>query len=127
MTPPAAFGTIGWFDLTVPDAGAVKDFYSKVCGWSANEVDMGGYADYDMNAADGKTVAGICNKRGPNADVPSQWLMYVRVADLKRSLDEVCAGGGTVVRDATSIGAYGVMAVVRDPAGAVIALIQPGT
>jgi len=26
-------GSLGWFDLTVPDAEKVRDFYSKVIGW----------------------------------------------------------------------------------------------
>ena len=27
------YGTIGWFDLTVPNATEVKDFYAKVTEW----------------------------------------------------------------------------------------------
>ncbi len=31
-------GTVGWMDLTVPDAPALRDFYSAVVGWTSSEV-----------------------------------------------------------------------------------------
>jgi predicted enzyme related to lactoylglutathione lyase len=30
----SAVGTIGWIDLTVPDAKSLRDFYSAVTGWT---------------------------------------------------------------------------------------------
>ena len=30
-------GTIGWRDLTVPDAAKVRDFYQAVVGWKSEE------------------------------------------------------------------------------------------
>ena len=113
-------GTIGWCDLTVPDADSVRDFYKSVVGWTADAVDLGDYSDYCMMAAGKKdAVAGICHARGPNADVPPVWLMYIIVADLPASLKAVAAGGGTVLRGPT-----GNMAVIRDPAGAICAIIE---
>ena len=41
-------GTIAWWDLTVPDAALVRDFYSAVAGWEAEPVDMGDYSDFAM-------------------------------------------------------------------------------
>ena len=41
-------GQIGWIDLTVPDAEAVRDFYQSVTAWSPSPVDMGGYNDFCM-------------------------------------------------------------------------------
>ena len=38
-------GSITWFDLTVPDAEKLKDFYGKVVGWKAAPVSMGDYND----------------------------------------------------------------------------------
>jgi len=121
-----AVGSIGWFDLTVTDAGAVRDFYQAVVGWTTTEVDMGGYADYMMNVPATDTgVAGVCWKRGGNADMPSQWMMYITVADLEASMRECKARGGDVVVGARRMGDYGTYCVIRDPAGAVCALIQP--
>lgn len=44
-------GSITWFDLTVPDAEKVKDFYSPDfvgIGWKAVPLSMGDYNDYNF-------------------------------------------------------------------------------
>jgi predicted enzyme related to lactoylglutathione lyase len=83
-TQPA--GTLAGFDLTVPDAAPLRDFYASVVGWAPMEVDMGSYADFVMTApATGAWVAGLCHARGGNADLPPQWLAYVLVDDLEAS------------------------------------------
>ncbi len=120
--PP--IGSIGWCDLTVPRADGVRDFYREVVGWTATEVDMGGYADYCMNQpANGATTTGVCWARGVNDGLPPVWLVYFVVASLEKSLAEVRKLGGAVLRDPIPSGA-GRYAVVRDPAGAVCALYE---
>jgi hypothetical protein len=116
-------GTIEWVDLTVPDAKHVRDFYRKVVGWKASAFDMGGYDDYCMNLpGTGKTVAGICNAKGPNEGLPAQWLVYVTVADLAKSLATCRSLGGEAI--AVRESKQGRFAVIRDPAGAVAALFE---
>jgi uncharacterized protein len=118
-------GTVSWFDLTIPNADAVRDFYGAVAGWSSMPVDMGGYNDYCMMPPRSKAPAGgICHARGENADLPPQWLIYITVPDLNASLKACTAKGGKVVRPAKSMGGAR-MAVVQDPAGAVAALYEP--
>ena len=117
-------GTIGWTDLTVDDAPRVRDFYAAVVGWQPAEVDMGGYADYTMAApGTGQPTAGVCHRRGTNADLPAQWIVYVVVADLDASLERCTALGGAVLSAPRGAGG-GRYAVIRDPAGAVCALYQ---
>ena len=116
-------GEIGWFDLTVPDATAVRNFYRAVVGWESQDHDMGGYADYEMVApATGQRVAGICHARGPNAEIPAQWMLYVTVADIDASVRACEANGGSVVVPVRAMGEYGRIGIIRDPAGAVCAL-----
>lgn len=126
-TPAPTLGKIVWADLTVPDAAPVRDFYVAVAGWSTIAVPMGGYDDYGMGTPGDNPapVAGVCHARGVNADIPPVWLIYVQVADIARSLREAVRLGGRIVRPATDMGSYGTMAVIRDPAGAHAALIQP--
>jgi len=119
-------GTIGWMDLTVKDAVAIGDFYAKVVGWSTSPVDMGGYEDFCMNPPGAATpAAGICHARGSNADLPPQWLIYITVADLDRSMAQCRERGGRVISGPRDLGSYGRSCVIQDPAGAVAALIQP--
>lgn len=118
-------GSIGWIDLTVPDAPALRDFYRAVAGWTSSGVKMGDYSDFVMSAADGTAVSGVCHKRGENAKLPSQWLIYIRVADLERSMAECRLRVGTVLQEAKAMGSHGRFCVIQDPAGAVCALLQP--
>lgn len=121
---PPKLGTIGWTDLTVPDATRVAEFYRQVAGWGVQPLSMGEYDDYVMTAGD-TGVAGVCHARGANEGLPAQWLIYVSVADLEASLAHTRELGGEVVVGPRDLGAYGTMAVIRDPAGAVLGLIQP--
>ena len=116
-------GTIAWTDLTVPHADTVRDFYAKVVGWHPEPVDMGGYDDFNMlQSADGEPIAGVCHARGPNADLPPQWLNYIVVADLDESIRMCRSLGGSVIAGPKAMDAASRYCVIRDPAGAVVAL-----
>lgn len=116
-------GSIGWRDLTVENADEVRDFYAAVTGWKVHDTSMGDYNDYTMLDEAGEPAGGVCHARGSNADMPPQWLMYVVVADLEKSLDETLKHGGDVVVPTRGL-MGGKMAVVKDPAGAMVALWQ---
>lgn len=118
----AAVGSVTWRDLTVKDAEAVKDFYSKVVGWKSSPVDMGGCNDFNMNLpSSGETVAGICHARGPNAKLPPQWLIYITVADVDESAKRCVELGGKIIDGPRAMCEYR-FCVIEDPAGAVAAL-----
>ncbi len=117
-------GTIGWMDLTVPNAVELKDFYTSVTGWKPEPVSMGEYDDFNMTS-DGEPRAGICHKQGGNADIPSQWMIYINVADLDKSREECEARGGKLLTDIKSMGAMGRYCYIEDPAGAVCSLFEP--
>ncbi len=119
-----AFGTIGWLDLTVDDAPAVRGFYEKVAGWTATPVSMGDYDDWAVGPADGDPVAGVCHRRGGNANQPQVWLPYIVVEDLDACLAAAEKHGGAVVTPPREAGEAR-YAVVEDPAGAMCALYQP--
>jgi len=142
--PTVKLGTVTWVDLTVANAPEVRDFYEAVVGWTPREVDMGDYADFEMlppagnasDSADGAAgdgnsstgtssvpkaaaAAGVCHARGGNAKLPPQWIIYVPVADLARSLYACERLGGKIVH---RLSAHYVL--IQDPAGAVMMLYQ---
>ena len=124
-TPPKP-GTIAWHDLTVPNAVEVRDFYAAVAGWKWQPVAMDAYEDFAMIPAGGEdAVSGICHARGTNTDLPAQWLMYVIVDNVGASVAACLSRGGSVVSGPRSLGSAE-FAVIRDPAGAVFAVYQPG-
>ncbi len=82
-------GSVSWFDLTVPNAEEVQDFYSKVIGWKSVPVPMakGEYEDYNMKAPESDlTVTGVCHAKGVNADLPARWLLYITVENIDKSI-----------------------------------------
>lgn len=121
--PP--IGGITWTDLTVPDAGPIRDFYRDVVGWDSKGTDMGGYADFSMfKPGTEECVAGICHARGSNENLPAQWLMYITVENIEESAAKCEAGGGKVLVPIKTMGGDGRYCVIQDPAGAVAALFE---
>ncbi|MFB3107254.1 MAG: hypothetical protein ACE1ZA_20350, partial [Pseudomonadales bacterium] len=43
-------------------------------------------------------VAGICHARGSNANLPPQWLIYINVADVDKSVQRCVEMGGSPLR-----------------------------
>ena len=122
---PTAVGTIVGTDLTVDNAGEVCDFYAAVVGWEVETMAVDDHEDYVIKSPDGDWVAGVCHRTGPNADLPPQWLVYVAVADLEQSLAHCAKLGGAAITPIKGLGEGTPCAVVRDPAGAVLALSGP--
>ena len=117
-------GKIFWQDLTVEDAEQVRDFYSAVVGWAFEKVSLGDYDDYNMlDPQDKEVAAGICHKRGVNKNIPSQWLNYVMVENMDQSVAACLTRGGKVVDGPKKTGKY-LFALIQDPAGAYLALMQ---
>jgi len=117
-------GNIEWCDLTVSNAEDIKDFYSKVVGWEAHPTSMGEYDDYAMNLPENKEcVTGICHAKGPNKNMPAQWLMYVRVVDVEASARDCLDAGGQVLEGPRPMGSSK-LCVIKDPAGAMLALVS---
>ena len=116
-------GSIEWVDLTSVMADELKNFYGGVIGWKAMPVSMGDYEDYAMSSEEGGApVAGICHARGMNAELPPQWLIYINVDDLNRSMAECRRLGGKILAGPKKLGEGDRYCVIQDPAGAVAAL-----
>ncbi|MGH1346634.1 MAG: VOC family protein [Nannocystales bacterium] len=123
-------GRIAWLDLTVADAATTGDFYRQVTGWSVEDVAMKpppgdkAYADYCMLDEDNSAVAGVCHARGVNVGLPPVWLLYLPVGDLAESIRLAGALGGEVVKATRGSDGEYASAVIRDPVGAHLALVQ---
>ncbi len=124
MSDNSQVGKIGWIDMSVENAGEIRDFYKAVVGWGSEDVSMGEYADYSMTTAGGEAVSGICHARGSNAELPPGWLIYITVADAAASAAACTAHGGELLVEPRDL-AGGRFCVIRDPSGAIAALYQP--
>jgi predicted enzyme related to lactoylglutathione lyase len=59
-----------------------------------------------------------------NAGIPAQWLMYINVADIEESTRQCKQLGGAMVTEIRTMGSMGRYCVIKDPAGAVVALFE---
>jgi len=124
METQSKVGQIGWLDITVEDASALRDFYAEVVGWKPEAVSMGEYDDYMMGMPEsGEPAAGVCHARGSNTDMPRQWLIYIIVADLDKSIEACKAHGGELIAEPRGAG-NGQFCIIKDPSGAIAALYQ---
>jgi predicted enzyme related to lactoylglutathione lyase len=112
-----------WIDLSTSDTATVRDFYTGLFGWTAEEPqeEFGGY--FMLNGAGGVPVAG-CMPAMPGG-AHDVWGIYLTVDDVAKTLDSVTANGGQIIAPAMQVGEAGTMAIVTDPGDAVIGLWQP--
>ena len=111
-----------WVDLSSSDAGASRDFYSKVFGWNIEVNPDPQYGGYALAKIGGHDAAGIGGMMSP--EQPSAWSLYIGSDDLDALARRVTDAGGTVAMPAFDVGDQGKMAVFQDPSGAFISAWQ---
>ncbi len=118
-------GVPSWTDLATPDPSASKAFYGALFGWEFRDdpTDQPG-VDYTMATLDGRSAAGIMQLSPQMAasGMPPVWNSYVSVDDIEAAVARVEPAGGTVLQPPMDVMDAGRMAVLADPAGAVICL-----
>ena len=115
-------GRFVWQDLVTTDAAAARQFYSALLGWEFGEATRGGRPYLLASTASGP-VGGLVDVRDIKG-AASQWVSYVSVSDLDRTLQQVQASGGKILVPPT-VTAAGRASVVADPQGAALGLLQP--
>ena len=118
-------GIPSWTDLATPDPTASKAFYGELFGWECTDepTDQPG-VDYTMARSGGRSAAGMrrLSEEMAASGMPPVWTVYITVGDLEATLAKVESAGGSVLQPPMDVMEAGRMAVVADPAGAVLAL-----
>lgn len=118
-------GRFCWNELATTDARKAKEFYSKLFGWTVEDIDMGGGCTYTKFGDDETEVAGLFQIPADQAEaMPPQWMSYVWVDDLAEAVTNAKSLGATIIKDITQVGEMGIFAVISDPTGAVFSLWQ---
>jgi predicted enzyme related to lactoylglutathione lyase len=121
-------GTISWADLATNDQEAAKAFYGGLFGWEFEDMPAGEGVVYSMARLRGQYAAAVSPQQEQEAaqGVPPHWNVYVTVEDVDELAGKVGEGGGNVLAPPFDVFDAGRMAVVADPAGAVLCLWQAG-
>jgi predicted enzyme related to lactoylglutathione lyase len=117
-------GRFVWHQLMTRDVPGAKKFYSKLVGWKPLPWPLD--PNYTVCHADFGPVAGIMPiPMELPADVPSHWLGYIGTRDVDGTAEAAVRAGGTILKGPTDMQGAGRYAALKDPQGAVFAIIDP--
>lgn len=119
-------GVFGWHELMTPDVEGAKAFYAASLGWTFDQVKMG-LSTYWLAKSNGRPAAGIVDiGRAGTSGAPPHWFSYIMVDDIEARVASIEASGGKIQRPPFNVGGIGRIAVVTDPTGADLGLMQRG-
>jgi predicted enzyme related to lactoylglutathione lyase len=118
-------GAVVWNELNTRDPEAAKSFYGSVFGWGfeAREFETGTYNTLKVGE---DTVGGMIDITGRAPDeVPAHWLVYFAVDDTDATVAKATGSGGDVALAPFDISGVGRIGILKDPFGAVFAVMTP--
>jgi uncharacterized protein len=124
----AKTGSFCWLELGTTDRNAGKNFYSKLFGWTTEDVPMGPDMAYTLFRSNGNDVAGAYElmKEQLDAHVPPHWMLYLKVESADASAAKAIQLGAQQIIPPSDIPNIGRFAVIQDPTGAAISIFEPG-
>lgn len=119
-------GAFSWSELMTTDPKAAAVFYGGLFGWTFK--DMGAaMGDYHVANVGETAVAGVMSMPPGAPPMPPAWGCYVTVIDLDASVARCAQLGGKTLVPAMDVPTVGRMAVIQDPQGATLSLMQYAT
>ena len=118
---PVEPGRFVWHDLMTKDVAAAKRFYGELLGWRFEDTKRGD-RPYVLARSGAMLVAGIVDVTG-YANAGPQWLTYLAVADVDKTVAQVRTDGGKVLIEPRNL-PNARAAIVADPQGAPLGLAQ---
>ncbi|WP_406116224.1 VOC family protein [Streptomyces sp. NBC_01014] len=121
-----------WTELHTTDAQAAKGFYRSVFSWQYEDMPMGDGMVYTVVSAagggkdDDTSQGGIMAlpKENVRAGSASEWHPYFGVEDCDATFAAATERGATTLMPPSNAPGVGRLALLKDPAGAVFALIK---
>lgn len=106
-------------ELATNDLTKAKEFYTSLFDWKLKDFPQFDYTE--IGVGDG-TGGGMMNNPVPG--MPSHWLAYVNVDDVRASTEKAQSLGANIVKDVTEVPGYGWFSVLVDPTGAALGMWQ---
>lgn len=114
-----------WFEIAGGDMEALSDFYGSVFGWKVDADNPKRYGMVDTGAEGG--IPGGMYAAGTQFDAGRYLTVYVDVPDLTATIEHAERLGARVVVPPEEIGGGATVALVDDPEGHRLGLIQQPT
>jgi predicted enzyme related to lactoylglutathione lyase len=113
-------GKFVWNDLLTSDAATARDFYGQLFGWTFTQ-----QGRYTVIRNNDRNIGGIVQLKGdPDNPSAARWLSLLSVADVDQAAALVKTEGGAVHIEPTEVPNRGRVALVSDPQGAKLVLLQ---
>lgn len=118
-------GALSWAEVNTRDAAAADAFYQALFGYEQEQIGDGTGFDYKIYKIDGNAACGRMkmSEEWP-AEIPPHWMVYFGVDDADAAVQRITDAGGAL-RHGPFDSAYGRIAVVADPHGAVFSVVDP--
>lgn len=123
-------GRIIWRDLISNKPAESRQFYEELFGWEFEGVgsvfNLGGEDAYSLIRHNGRLIGGMVNEAllQNSSDDISQWVVLMSVENVDETASRFAAEGGEILTPPTDVAKRGRMAIVVDPQGALLALVQ---
>lgn len=123
---PKPHGKVIWNELNTHDVEGAKRFLAATIGWTFEASPMPTFTYWVIKKGD-ERIGGIFDLNAIEAckDVPEHWLTYIAVDDADARFKAALAAGASEARAPSDIPGVGRMAVVKQPGGALVALLTP--
>jgi len=126
MTADSLQGRMLWYELLTSDVKAAETFYGAVLGWTFAPF-AGATHPYDVITRPGDVAIGGVMRLPEGVPFPPHWEMYVGVDHLDESIAGIERLGGSSLSPIIEIPNVGRLRTMRDPQGAVFAILQPSS
>jgi len=122
-------GKIIWRDLISDTPAESRHFYEELFGWTFQSVGnlfgLGTDDTYMLIRHNGRLIGGMVDANQLNRDNEiSQWVVVMSVENVDAATEAFGAGNGSVLTPPTDLSERGRLAIVTDPQGALLALLE---
>ena len=125
--PPDFLGGAGewiWALYQSPDASSAAAFYQDLAGYEVIRDERFPATPHFFLAAQGFARASLAEIPAGRTGLPPDWLYFVRVGDVSATLARAVELGGRVIVEPNSAVLDGRIAVIADPGGAPLGLME---
>jgi uncharacterized protein len=117
-------GRFVWHELMTRDVAGAKKFYTKLTGWKAQPWPLDPAYTVCQSGA-GPTAGIFAIPPEMPADVPAHWVGYIGTRDVDGTAAAAVRAGGSIIKGPEDMKGAGRYAVLKDPQGAVFAILDP--
>lgn len=117
--PPASC----WNELATTDTESAAQFYTVLFGWD-QKIQQFDDQPYTLFLTGDQPAAGMYQLNDENMEIPPHWLIYFAVENCDSRVIQAQKLGGEIIVEPADIPTVGRFAVLKDPQGAIFAIIK---